>query len=174
MDWKHFLERKRISRSELARLLGVAPPMVTEWMNCKSRPGYKYIKKLHEIGMTEIEIFCDVEGEAKCEKKEQAVFDCNMFLNRKGLTRKELAEKLGFKETAVGNWCAGNSTPNYCTIAELIRLGIVAEELFGSNLAEILRKNEKESPANHDAVTFEARVEDIVLGMKKKRSDLKT
>lgn len=101
-------------------------------------------------------------------EKGKAKFDCNAFLKRKNLTRKNLASMLGLNESAVGNWCAGISTPNYSTIVELIRIGAVAGELFGKNLAEILKGNELEASGNVGPGLFEDRVVKVVLGMKEK------
>ena len=167
LNWKNFLVRKGYSRSELARVLGVAPPMVTEWINGKSNPGYKYIKKLHEIGMTEEEIFCDTESDVGASKQKQANFDCGVFLKRKGLKQQEAADMLGVTQATISNWCKGK-TPDYGTVVQLIRLGMGAEELFGKELAKILKSNDIEASGNFDAGVFESKVEKIVLKMKER------
>lgn len=63
VDWKGFLDRKRINKSEVARLLGAAPAMMTEWGKGKSDPSRKYLKKLCEIGMTAQEMFGKEAGD---------------------------------------------------------------------------------------------------------------
>lgn len=57
VDWTKFLERKRISKSDAARLLGAAPAMVTEWIKGKNNPTHKYLKRLCMAGMTAQEMF---------------------------------------------------------------------------------------------------------------------
>lgn len=62
LNWISFLERKGLSKSDAARLLGAAPAMMTEWMKGKANPTYKYLKKLCKIGMTAQEMFGDELG----------------------------------------------------------------------------------------------------------------
>lgn len=57
VDWDGFLSRKRINKSEAARLLGAAPAMVTDWVKGKTEPSRKYLKRLCKIGMTAQEMF---------------------------------------------------------------------------------------------------------------------
>lgn len=59
IDWAKFLGRKSVSKSEVARQLGVPPAMVTEWAKGKANPTYKYLKRLADIGMTAQEMFGD-------------------------------------------------------------------------------------------------------------------
>lgn len=99
-------------------------------------------------------------------EKEKAFFDCEKFLNRKGLSRKGLAKMLEFKESTVGNWCTNTSTPNYATIAKLIEFGITAQELFGEELASELVKNSSGALPPQDILNnavFRGGMEDIVL-----------
>ena len=62
LDWDGFLERKRLKKSEAARLIGAAPAMMTDWMNGKTQPSRKYLKKLCEAGMTAQEMFGEEAG----------------------------------------------------------------------------------------------------------------
>lgn len=77
--------------------------------------------------------------------KDTPYFDCERFLQRKGWSRKELGSRLDFKESTVGNWCSGVSTPNYATICRLIGDGATAKELFGSELGSVLMANSSAS-----------------------------
>lgn len=63
VDWTKFLERKRISKSDAARLLGAAPAMVTEWIKGKNNPTHKYLKRLCMAGMTAQEMFGKEAGD---------------------------------------------------------------------------------------------------------------
>ena len=58
------------------------------------------------------------------------------FVARKGITLKELAEKVGVKPETVYKWAAGINSPTYDIIRELKRLGITDYELFGEVFAE--------------------------------------
>ena len=69
------------------------------------------------------------------------MFDCNSFLNRKGWKQRELAQRLNIGTSTVGMWCTGKSTPSYDVVVQLIKLGMTADELLGSEIAGILIKN---------------------------------
>ena len=69
------------------------------------------------------------------------MFDCNSFINRKGWKQRELAQRLNIGTSTVGMWCTGQSTPSYGVILKLIELGMTMEELFGSNVSEMLMEN---------------------------------
>jgi transcriptional regulator with XRE-family HTH domain len=88
----------------------------------------------------------------------EVFFDCEKFLSRMGWTRKELANRLGFKESAVGNWCTNSSTPNYATLAKLARLGITAQEMFGEKVGGQLVKN---SPGHEEPQKIQLTDEDL-------------
>jgi hypothetical protein len=62
LDWDGFLNRKRLRKSDAARLIGAAPAMMTDWMNGKSQPSRKYLKRLCMAGMTAQEMFGDEAG----------------------------------------------------------------------------------------------------------------
>jgi transcriptional regulator with XRE-family HTH domain len=72
---------------------------------------------------------------------DEILFDCEKFLARVGWSRKELASRTGFKESAVGNWCTCSSTPNYATLAKLASLGMTAQEMFGEKVGNLLVEN---------------------------------
>lgn len=78
VDWTKFLERKRISKSDAARLLGAAPAMVTEWIKGKNNPTHKYLKRLCMAGMTAQEMFGEDSratiSDADCEKIAEFVY----------------------------------------------------------------------------------------------------
>ena len=57
IEWKKFLDRKGLKKSQAARLIGAAPAMITEWMKEKSLPTYRYLKELANAGMTSQEMF---------------------------------------------------------------------------------------------------------------------
>lgn len=63
IDWDKFLERTKMSKSDAARKLGAAPAMMTGWLNGKN-PGYAYLRKLCEVGMTAQEMFGEKAGDA--------------------------------------------------------------------------------------------------------------
>ena len=60
------------------------------------------------------------------------------FLKRVRMTQYDLAEKLGCNQSLVAVWCTGKGVPTYDKICKLIDLGMTAEELFGTELAEKL------------------------------------
>lgn len=67
--------------------------------------------------------------------------DIRAFRKRVRLTGRELADRLGVDQTAVVAWEKGRSFPKYAICAELIRLGISLDELFGPDLGAMLAKN---------------------------------
>ncbi len=67
--------------------------------------------------------------------------DIRAFRKRVRLTGRELADRLGVDQTAVVAWEKGRSFPKYAICAELIRLGISLDELFGPELGAMLAKN---------------------------------
>ena len=64
LNWEVFLDRKRLKKSEAARLIGAAPAMMTDWVNRETYPSHKYLKKLCLIGMTAQEMFGKEAGDA--------------------------------------------------------------------------------------------------------------
>ena len=64
LNWEVFLDRKRLKKSEAARLIGAAPAMMTDWVNRETYPSHKYLKRLCMIGMTAQEMFGKEAGDA--------------------------------------------------------------------------------------------------------------
>ena len=68
-------------------------------------------------------------------------------MQRTGLRNQtELAERLGLTQGAVSAWNSGNRTPPYETCAQLLAMGMTIEELFGSEIAGIVRNGDKKQP----------------------------
>lgn len=62
VEWKKFLDRKGIKQAEVSRLLGTSPAIVTGWVKEKNAPGFFYLQKLAQIGMTAQEMFGEEIG----------------------------------------------------------------------------------------------------------------
>lgn len=108
-------------------------------------------------------------------EKEKVFFDCGKFISRVGLSRKELAFKLGLGESTVGNWCTGSSTPNYLTLAKMCELGLTAQEMFGSEIGDLLVKNSSENvppPQVFKDPEFKGSLEDMMVDILKKKGVL--
>lgn len=63
-------------------------------------------------------------------------FRVKEFVDRLGITQKDLAKKLGVKPEAVYKWTAGANTPTYDVILLLKRLGCTDYELFSETFSE--------------------------------------
>lgn len=68
------------------------------------------------------------------EIRENVKRNLGYYLSLKGLTQKELAEKLNVSQSAVTNWIKGNNSPDIDTVALICNiLDISVVELFGTN-----------------------------------------
>lgn len=65
----------------------------------------------------------------------------NAFMKREGLSQRRLAQKIGTVNATVFNWCVGYTEPNLKTVSELIKAGMSAEEIFGPEIAAMLKTN---------------------------------
>lgn len=65
----------------------------------------------------------------------------------------------------VGNWASGRAIPSYQNVLKLIKLGMTASELFGTESAEMLNKNEQDlHPAQNLSVDdLRSTIRDIML-----------
>lgn len=103
------------------------------------------------------------------------MFDCNSFLNRKGWKQRELAQRLNIGTSTVGMWCTGKSTPSYDVVVQLIKLGMTADELLGSEIAGILIKNSEVdteiASSIFDSPEFSENVKKILLEIQGKSND---
>ena len=78
-------------------------------------------------------------------KKNNFVFDCEKFLERKSWTIENLSEKLELSSATVLNWKNGRSLPKIETLLKLIDLGATIDELFGNDYAMKLASNTSEA-----------------------------
>ena len=78
-------------------------------------------------------------------EKNNFVFDCEKFLERKSWTIENLAEKLEISSATVLNWKNGRSFPKIETLLKLIDLGATIDELFGHDYAMKLASNTSEA-----------------------------
>lgn len=62
LDWKGFLERTGMKKSEIARCIGAAPAMITDWTKGKNQPSWIYLRNLGKVGMTAQEMFGEEIG----------------------------------------------------------------------------------------------------------------
>ncbi len=90
------------------------------------------------------------------------------YLSLRGMTQKELAEKLSVSQSAVTNWIKGKNSPDIEVVAQICEiLNISVVELFGTNDDTSLSEHEKkviaryrEYPELHHAIQ-------ILLGITK-------
>lgn len=62
------------------------------------------------------------------------------FLDRTNMTRSALASTLGVDVSAVTNWCNGNNTPKYSMCVQLLKMGVLIEELFDEEVSSVAEK----------------------------------
>ncbi|WP_458451491.1 helix-turn-helix domain-containing protein [Fibrobacter sp.] len=62
------------------------------------------------------------------------------YLDRTNMTRSALAGTLGVDVSAVTNWCNGNNTPKYSMCVQLLKMGVLIEELFDEEVSAIAEK----------------------------------
>ena len=76
-------------------------------------------------------------------QKDDNVFNTgiNAFMKRAGLSQRRLAQKIGTVNATVFNWCYGFTEPNVKNVSELIKAGMSAEEIFGPEIAAMLKTN---------------------------------
>ena len=66
------------------------------------------------------------------------------YLSVKGVSQKQLAEKLDVSQSAVTNWVKGNNSPDIETVAKICDvLNISVVDLFGSNGSEMPERIQK-------------------------------
>lgn len=65
----------------------------------------------------------------------------DQFCERKGMSRKELAEQLGVTPAVICNYAKSKNYPTVNNIKQLISLGITIEELFGEEYGKKIREN---------------------------------
>ena len=75
--------------------------------------------------------------------KDEEVFKTgiNAFMKRSGLSQRRLAQKIGTVNATVFNWCIGYTEPSVRNVSELIKAGMSAEEIFGPEIATMLKNN---------------------------------
>lgn len=54
----------------------------------------------------------------------------------------ELANKLGLTQSAISSWNAGVRSPTYETCIDLLKMGMTISELFGEEIAVIVKGND--------------------------------
>ena len=69
------------------------------------------------------------------------------FTARVGISREELADKIGVKPATVYSWTSKGRTPTYDVCVKLLELGMTVEELFGKAYQSSVRKTHEEFDA---------------------------
>ncbi|MCQ2125763.1 MAG: hypothetical protein MJZ25_16435 [Fibrobacter sp.] len=67
--------------------------------------------------------------------------DISNFLKRIKSNQVQLAESLGTNPSNVCNWAKGKTAPSYKTICQLIKMGMVFNEIFGQDICNIEKAN---------------------------------
>lgn len=83
-------------------------------------------RELNEMAKTHEE-WCFVNGLKK-------------FMERKGYTQRELADKLHLSHTAVRKWIEKDSEPNLTSIKRLVSLGMSSKEIFGAVFSRMMTR----------------------------------
>lgn len=82
------------------------------------------------------------------------------FINRTGIgSHKELADRLGIKKRAVDSWSSGDRYPTYEMIGQLFRMGMTLEELFGKEIANIVKAQLLEEQTKNAVAVFERKAD---------------
>lgn len=86
--------------------------------------------------------------------------DIQGFITRSGLkSHKELADKLGIKKAAVDSWSSGDRCPTLEMAGHLLRLGMTLEELFGGEIADIVKAQLLQEQTKNADAAFERKAE---------------
>lgn len=88
------------------------------------------------------------------------------YLSLKGISQKELAEKLRVSQSAVTNWIKGKNSPDIEIVAQICDiLGISVIELFGTDGSDKYDKQEKRVIEKYRAKPELQQAVDILLGV---------
>lgn len=70
--------------------------------------------------------------------KEEVAKNLSFYRKRAKITQKQLAERIGVRDTSICNWEAARSSPDIDTLVEISGiLGVTVTELFGTVGAEL-------------------------------------
>ena len=73
------------------------------------------------------------------------------FMDRKGLTQQQLADKIGVNRGAIGKWNTHVSDVTRENCAKLLLAGMTLEEMFGKEVADCVKKAVLEEAKNAQA-----------------------
>lgn len=127
---KSLRKSKRMTQAELADIMGTSKGYVSHWETGRERPADHHLEKLCEI------FNCNIGGlgltERKLDAAKEEAFDIkamNIFLllNKKCISVKQLAEKVG---------CSRQYISNY-----FFEKGMLSEEMFNSIAKVLLHQN---------------------------------
>jgi transcriptional regulator with XRE-family HTH domain len=105
----------------------------------------------------------------KVRKQSSGNIDLARFLKRKGITQKDLAEKLGCSLGLVGGWASYRCVPSYEKCIELLQAGMTISELFGEEVAKEARLFPiTEEELKTKTSDFEAKVGTAIVSLAKK------
>lgn len=103
------------------------------------------------------------------------------FMDRKGLTQQQLAEKIGVNRGAIGKWNTHVTDVTRENCAKLLLAGMTLEEMFGKEVADCVKKavleeannaqakiqpNPDNSPIDYNDPKFQEGFEKTLAGMK--------
>jgi len=84
------------------------------------------------------------------------------FMKRMNIRNQtDFADRLNLTQSAISAWNAGTRYPTYDTCIDLLKMGMTLAELFGDDVAEAVKVNER--PAVQD--DFEDRVRRTLLNI---------
>lgn len=80
----------------------------------------------------------EMNEKAKTKDEWSFVDGLTKFMERNHLNQRELGRKLGLSHMAVGKWLSKDNEPNLASLKRLIKLGMNANEIFGTSLSKIM------------------------------------
>lgn len=80
----------------------------------------------------------EMKEKAKTQEEWCFVNGLKKFMERNGYTHRSLSDKLHLSHTAVSKWMSKDSEPNLASIKRLVRLGMTANEIFGTSLSKMM------------------------------------
>lgn len=160
---KELCIQKGIEQKQLAIMVGVSQPTVSDWFNNKKNPRGERLDKLSEVlGVSRAYLLGYAEEPSQPPKTalmpsaEDPAYINRILEARKasGLSQKYVAMTLGVAGPSVSNWESGKTKPtpeNFISLAQLF--GVTVDYLMGVDDAPPIQVKEEQPAQNDELLT---------------------